>query len=105
MTMATCSQCGTSVPASDITYTLVGSYCRSCHVNETADAARLERQFLRSIGRRQLIIGIVMLAIGGAILALGLGTDSTVVLVPAGMLLGGIVEIGRGFSNLSSSPA
>ncbi len=102
MSVATCGQCGNSVPVGEITYTPVGSYCKQCHVAETADMARHERAFLRSIGRRQLIIGIVMLVIGIAVLSLGMSGDSTIMLIPTGLLLGGIVECARGLSNLSS---
>jgi|GEM_PF-6792630 len=103
MISATCSKCGVSVPADQIEYTLVGSYCKACHVTETGDVAQLERAFVRSAGRRQLIIGIVMLVIGIAILSLGLSGGS-LVLVPTGMLLGGLVECALGMSKLSSKP-
>jgi hypothetical protein len=59
---------------------------------------------MRSIGRRQLVIGIVMLAIGIAILALGLSGGSSLVLIPTGMLIGGLVECVVGVSKLSSNP-
>lgn len=104
MNTATCGQCGASVPAGEITYTPVGAYCKKCHVAETADVARLEREFMRSTGRRQLIIGIVMLAIGIAILSLGMSGSSTIMLIPTGMLLGGLVECVLGLGKLSSNP-
>jgi hypothetical protein len=100
----TCGQCGTSVPDSEITYTPVGSYCKSCHVAETADSAKLERALYRSIGRRQLIAGIVMLAIGSAVLALGVAGSSQIVIIPVGMLVGGLVEVALGWMKLSSNP-
>jgi hypothetical protein len=104
MNSATCGKCGASVSADQIEYTLVGAYCKRCHVAETADVAQLERAFVRSTGRRQLIIGLVMLAIGIAILSLGQSGGSSIMLVPTGMLLGGIVECALGLSKLSSKP-
>ena len=104
MSVATCSQCGASVPYEEITFTPVGSYCKKCHVAETANSAELERALLRSIGRRQLIIGIVMLAIGSAILALGLSGSSQITVIPVGMLVGGLVETALGWMKLSSNP-
>jgi hypothetical protein len=104
MDMATCGQCSARVPEDEIAYTPVGSYCKSCHVAETADIGRLERAFMRSTGWRQLIIGVVMIAIAIAILALGASGSSTIMLIPTGMLLGGLAECVLGISKLSSHP-
>jgi hypothetical protein len=104
MTTATCGQCGSNVPVSDITYTPVGSYCKTCHLAETADVAKLERAFNRSTGTRQLIIGIVMLAIGIAVLSLGMSGSSQIMLIPTGLLIGGLIEAVLGLGKLSSNP-
>ena len=96
----TCGQCGASVPDAEITYTPVGSYCKSCHVAETHDADKLERALLRSIGKRQLLVGIVMLVIGTAVLALGL-SGGQIVVIPVGLLVGGLVEIALGYMKLT----
>ena len=42
-----------------------------------------------------------MLAIGIAVLALGAGAGGSIMIVPVGMLVGGVVELVRGMSNLS----
>ena len=92
------------MPYEEITFTPVGSYCKKCHVAETADSDKLERALLRSIGKRQLIIGIVMLAIGIAVLSLGMSGSSQIMVIPVGMLVGGLVEIALGWMKLSSNP-
>jgi len=99
MNTATCSKCGTAVPADQIEYTLVGAFCRPCQQAETVDVDRLERELLRSTGRRQLIAGVIMLAFGVTILSLGLSGGSLVI-VPTGMLIGGLYEVGSGISKL-----
>ena len=104
MSSATCGQCGATVPAGEIAYTPVGSYCRACHVAEQADAAVLERKLVRSIGIRRLIIGLVMLVIGGAILALGVAGGGNLIVIPTGFIIGGIVEIALGATKLSGDP-
>lgn len=97
----TCGQCGASVPDAEITYTPVGSYCKNCHVAEIKDSDKLERALLRSIGKRQLIVGIVMLVIGSAVLALGLSGSSQIMVIPVGLLVGGLVEIALGWTKLT----
>ena len=99
MNTATCSKCDTVLPFDQIEHTLVGAFCRACHVADTADADRLEKAFLRSTGRRQVFIGLVMLAIGIAVLTLTSGAGS-LVLVPTGLLIGGVYELVVGMSKL-----
>jgi hypothetical protein len=103
----TCVRCHKVVPARLIDFEHDGAVCRSCIIaahSDPAEIARGERELLRSIGTRQVVIGFVMLAIGIAILTLGLDSNSTVVLVPTGFLLGGLFELVRGFGNLNRSP-
>ena len=104
VSVATCGQCGKSVPYEELTFTPVGSYCKTCHVAENKDSDKLERALYRSIGRRQLIVGIVMLAIGCTVLALGVAGSSQIMIIPVGMLVGGLVEIALGWMKLSSNP-
>lgn len=99
MSQAICDRCTATFEPSQIERTLAGSYCRPCLAAETADSDRLEKQLLRSIGRRQLLVGLIMVAFGIAVLSLGLSGGSLVV-IPTGMLLGGAVEIFRGVSKL-----
>jgi hypothetical protein len=101
VTTATCGQCGTAVPANEITYTLVGSYCRTCHVAETADAAKLERELVRSIGIRHTVIGIVMMVLGGLVLGLGVAGGGAIIMIPTGLLIGGAIELVYGVTKLS----
>lgn len=101
MSTAVCGQCGTTVPANEITYTPVGSYCRTCHVAETTDAAKLERELVRSIGIRHTVIGIVMLVLGGAIFALGVAGGGAIIVIPTGLVVGGGIELVYGITKLS----
>jgi hypothetical protein len=103
MTDMACSRCGGMFPPQLIDYLPDGAVCRECIRKADSDPAqldRLERELLHSIGRRQLIIGIVMLVLGIGTLVVGASAGGTIMLVPTGMLLGGIYEIIRGAGNL-----
>jgi hypothetical protein len=105
MTDMTCARCGGVFPAQQIDFLPDGAVCRDCIRKADSDPAqidRLERELLHSIGRRQLIIGIFMLVVGIAILAVGASAGGTIMLIPTGMLFGGLYEIIRGVTNLSS---
>lgn len=99
MNTATCDKCGQTVAFDQVQHTLVGAFCKPCQQADSVDADRLERELRRSTGRRQLIAGVIMLAFGGTILSLGLSGGSLVI-VPTGMLLGGLFEVGSGLSKL-----
>src|SRR5690348_4525894 len=99
MNTATCDKCRSTVAFDQIQHTPVGAFCPSCQKAETVDTDRLERELRRSTGRRQLIAGVVMLAFGGGILMLGVSGGSLVV-VPTGMLIGGLYEVISGLSKL-----
>ncbi len=98
----TCVRCKAVVSPQLIDFLDDGAVCRSCIVKAESDPAAIargERELLRSTGRRQLIAGVIMLAFGISILSLGLSGGSLVV-VPTGMLLGGLVECAMGLSKL-----
>ena len=102
----TCVRCKATVSPMLIDYLEDGAVCRTCIVAAASDPmeiARGERALMVSIGRRALIIGIVMLAIGITVLALTASGGGSVVLIPTGFLVGGIVEIIRGVTKLSGS--
>jgi hypothetical protein len=100
MNAVACDRCGQPVAANTIERTLVRAYCKSCLVAEQADSEKLEKALLRSIGTRKLLIGLFMIAIGIAILTLGLAGGSAVIAVPTGLLLGGLYEVVAGVSKL-----
>ena len=104
MSDMTCVRCKTTVSPQLIDFLDDGAVCRTCIIAAESDPvaiARGERALLRSIGRRQLTVGVFMLAIGIAVLALGASGGGSLMLVPTGLLLGGLVEIARGAGNLS----
>lgn len=103
MNDVTCVRCAASVPASETEFTADGAVCRSCFVANVVgskDVAVLERDLRVSMGRRQVVIGLVMLTIGAVILGLGL-SGGQLVMVPMGMLVGGMIELGLGVTKLS----
>ncbi len=100
----TCVRCHATVSPQLIDFMPDGAVCRPCMVKADSDPdaiARGERAFLRSIGRRQITTGVFMLAVGIAVLAIFSGAGGTVMLVPVGLLVGGVVELARGAGNLS----
>jgi hypothetical protein len=104
MSDMTCVRCKATVSPQLIDFLDDGAVCRTCIIAADTDPvamARSERALLRSIGRRQLTVGVFMLAIGIAVLALGASGGGSLMLIPTGLLLGGLVEITRGASNLS----
>jgi hypothetical protein len=99
----TCVRCKLAVSPALIDYLEDGAVCRSCIVAAASDPMAIangHRALMVSMGRRSLIIGVVMLAIGITVLALGL-SGGTIVLVPIGLLAGGVIEIVRGAAKLS----
>ncbi len=103
MTDMTCVRCAGAFPPQQIDFLADGAVCVGCIRKADSDPAeldRLERELLHSIGRRQLIVGILMVVLGIGVLALGASAGGTIMVVPAGMLLGGIYEIIRGATNL-----
>jgi hypothetical protein len=102
----TCVRCKAVVSPQLIDFLEDGAVCRNCIIAEASNPAAIakgERDLMRSMGWRQLIIGIVMLVIGIAILSLGLSGSGGIVLIPTGMLIGGVAEIAIGISKLSRS--
>jgi hypothetical protein len=50
---------------------------------------------MRSLGKRNLLVGVILLAFGIALLSLStLGSD--VIIIPGGALVAGVIEIVRG---------
>ena len=100
----TCVRCQATVSPMLIDYLEEGAVCRTCLIAADSNPeaiARGERALMRSMGRRSVAIGIFMLAIGVAILALGASGGGSIMLLPTGLLIGGIVELVRGASKLS----
>jgi hypothetical protein len=104
MTDMTCGRCSGVFPPQQIDFVSDVAVCRACIRKADSDPAELdrsERALLHSIGRRQLIVGVLMLVVAIAILALGASAGGTVMLIPTGMLLGGVYELARGIANLA----
>ena len=100
----TCIRCHATVSPQLIDFMPDGAVCRDCIRKADSDPmaiARGERAFLRSIGRRQVVTGVFMLAIGVAVLVIFSSGGGSVMLLPVGLLVGGIVELARGAGNLS----
>ncbi len=100
----TCVRCQVTVSPQLIDFLPDGAVCRSCLIKAESDPVAIERgerALLRSIGGRQLTVGGFMLAIGIAVLALGAAGSSSIMLLPTGLLIGGVFEIVRGINNLS----
>jgi hypothetical protein len=103
MTDMTCGRCGGVFPPQQIDFLPDGAVCSECirkASSDPAQIARLERELLHSFGRRQLIVGIFLVALSIAILAFDAVGSSRYILVPTGMLIGGVYEIVRGVTNL-----
>lgn len=97
----TCVRCQAVVPPQQIDFTADGAVCRACLIRADSDPeaiARGERALYHSMGRRHLFIGIFMLVVGIAILSIG--TGGSIMVVPTGLLIGGIVEIVNGITKL-----
>ena len=100
----TCIRCKAMVSPQLIDFLEDGAVCRTCIVAAASNPAAIakgERALMRSMGWRSLIIGSVMLALGIGVLALGVTGGGSVMLVPTGLLLGGLIEIVRGATKLS----
>jgi hypothetical protein len=100
----TCVRCQAVVSPQLIDFEEDGAVCRNCIVKAASDPmaiAKGERELMRSMGWRHLIIGLVMLAIGISLLALGLSGAGTIVVIPVGMLVGGVIELINGITKLS----
>jgi hypothetical protein len=99
----TCVRCKAVVSPQLIDFLDDGAVCRSCIIKAQSDPAAIakgERDLMRSMGRRNLLVGLVMVALGITVLALGVSGGSLVI-VPTGLLLGGLVELARGATQLS----
>lgn len=99
----TCVRCKAVVPPQQIDFLDDGAVCRTCIIaaesNPEAIAAG-ERALYHSMGRRHLFIGIFMVVLGIAVLSIGL-SGSQIVLVPTGLLIGGLIEIVNGVTKLN----
>jgi len=99
----TCVRCKQTVSPQLIDFLDDGAVCRSCIVAAASDPAAIakgERELMVSMGRRSVLIGSIMLVIGIAILALGASGGGQIMVIPVGMLLGGLIELGRGATKL-----
>jgi hypothetical protein len=103
MSDMTCVRCKSVVSPQLIDFLDDGAVCRTCIIAAASDPAAIargERDLMRSMGLRNVLVGLFMLAIGITILALG-ASGGSVMVVPVGMLLGGLIELARGASQLS----
>src|SRR4051812_8385013 len=100
----TCVRWKAGVSPQLIDYLDDGAVCRTCIIAAGSDPVAIERgerALMRSMGRRSVLIGSVMLAIGIAVLALGASGGSQIMVIPVGLLIGGLVELARGATKLS----
>lgn len=100
-----CVRCQKAVSPQLIDYLEDGAVCRTCIIAAESNPeaiARGERALMRSMGKRSVVIGSVMLVLGIAVLALFSSAGGQVLLVPTGLLIGGVVELVRGSSKLSA---
>lgn len=100
-----CVRCKSAVSPQLIDYLEDGAVCRTCLIAAESNPeaiARGERALMRSMGTRSVVIGCVMLVLGIVILALFSSAGGQVMLVPTGLLIGGIVELVRGSTKLST---
>jgi hypothetical protein len=107
MNHTTCARCQASVPANQIDYTADGATCRQCLVAANTDPIKvsgLAYELGRATGRKHIIAGVVLLACGITILALGIAGGSTLVILPIGLVIASLYELGHGFRRLSSNP-
>lgn len=87
-----------------IDYLEDGAVCRTCIVAANSDPmamANKHRDLTVSMGRRSLFIGLVMVAIGITVLALGIAGGGSIIVVPIGFLAVGAIEIVRGATKLA----
>ena len=99
----TCVRCKTDVSPQLIDFLDDGAVCRNCIIKAESDPVAIangHRALMRSMGRRNLLVGVFMLALGIGVLSLGMAGGS-LMLVPTGLLLGGLIELARGASQLS----
>ena len=98
-----CVRCKAVVPPQQIDFLDDGAVCRACIIKADTDPAAMakgERDLLHSFGRRQTAAGVILVVLAIGVFALGAAGGGTIVLVPTGMLVGGIVQLTRGINNL-----
>ena len=89
--------------------------CRTCAVaveiagragvpsSEAPDLHALQRALGRSTAKKQVVIGLGGTVLGIAVLMVT-GASGSIVVVPGGLLLGGIVSLFRGMTGLAANP-
>lgn len=89
--------------------------CRSCAAaveiaaragvasSDAPDLHALQRALGRSTAKKQVVIGLGGIVLGIAVLV-GTGGSGSIVVVPGGLLLGGIVSLVRGVTGLAANP-
>ncbi|HEY1555659.1 MAG TPA: hypothetical protein VGF94_12565 [Kofleriaceae bacterium] len=103
MIQGMCVRCQRMVPADDLRVVAGGAMCSTCQVASMNDgeADAMVRALSHSTGRKEVIIGVVLIAIGLPVLWVGLSVGM-IALLPIAMIGGGIYEIVRGISRLST---
>jgi hypothetical protein len=98
-----CVRCQAMVSPQLIDFLDDGAVCRKCIIAAESDPAAIakgERDLLHSFGRRQTATGVILLVLAIGLFAFSASAGGTIMLVPSGMLVGGIVELTRGLNNL-----
>ncbi len=70
---------------------------------DAPDLHALQRSLGRSAAKKQVVIGLGGIVLGIAVLV-GTGSSGSIVVVPGGLLLGGIVALVRGVTGLAANP-
>jgi hypothetical protein len=101
MSQVTCVRCQAVVAAAETDVTADGAICRRCIVAASSGpgVVKLERQLSLSTARKEILIGAFLVVLGIAMLALGLSVGR-IAFVAIAMLVGGVVEFGRGIGRL-----
>jgi len=103
MATAVCARCKATVPADNTDITLDGIVCRACQIAAAGDdkeLTKLERQLRVSSGTREVIVGVFLLVLGGALLALG-ASVGIIAAMPIFVVGAGIYAIVRGVTRLA----
>ncbi len=111
-----CVRCRASVPSNQADFSADGMLCRNCAVSVDVagrlgvsstgapDVLAMQRDFARGRAKKHVIIGLGAVVLGIVALMVT-GSNGNVVIIPGGLLVGGVVELGRGMSGLSANPA
>src|SRR5579863_6013592 len=97
MIQGMCVRCTRMVPAEDLQVAPGGAMCTTCRALSAHDgeADAMVRALSHSTGRKEVMIGLVLIALGIPLLVVGLSVGMLAFL-PIAMIAGGIFELVRG---------